>query len=167
MNDQTGIRRNFGVMAACILLVSICSAAVGASAQPDDRLVGRVQQIQISRLDSALPPISLVKWLRIEAGADAEVSWEVNDCGEETGTPADRGRNLPICVEADAHMKDRRLIVLMVAVAPSKLGAEAKPVLYFGQLVTPHATITLRRLGDLPPALIKTHQLGTNPEIAQ
>jgi hypothetical protein len=133
----------------------------------DARLIRQVQEISVSQLDPALPSVSFEKWLRVEAGADAEFHWEVNDCGEQTGTAADRGRDFPMCVEAQADMKDRRTIVVSIAVGTSKKGVVGKPAVYFAQLVTPAKTMNLPHLSDFPAALIKTHDAAPPPEIAK
>jgi hypothetical protein len=134
----------------------------------DARLIRQVQEISVSQLDpELLPPVSFEKWLHAEAGADAEFHWEVNDCGEQTGTAADRGRDVPMCVEAQADMKGRRTIVVSIAVGTSKKGAVGKPAVYFAQLVTPATTINLPHLSDLPEALIRTHDAAPPPEIAK
>src|SRR3989454_8681914 len=91
----------------------------------DAKAIACVKQMPVSELDSTLPSISFEKWLGIEAGREADIRWEVNDCGEQTGTAADRGRDFPMCVEADAAMKDKRSIVIMIAVGSFKKGSLA------------------------------------------
>ena len=137
-----------------------------AAVARDAKRIRQVKQTPVSQLDNALPSITLEKWLRIEAGADANFHWEVNDCGEQTGTAADRGRDFPSCVEAQAVMTDQRTIVVSIAVGTSKKGTVGKSILYFAQLVTPRKTIDLPHLSDLPLALIQTH-IPVNPEIAK
>ena len=154
-----------------ILLILISTAAwVWANENKNDprdaKLIGQVKQIPVSQLDAALPSISFEKWLRVEAGADAELQWEVNDCGEQTGTAEDRDRDFPICVEVDAHMKDQRTIVVSVTVGTFKKGAFGKPAVFFAQLNTPHQTIDIRQLSDFPAELIRTRG-ASNPEIAK
>jgi len=139
----------------------------GATKARDTRLIRQVQEISVSQLDPALRPVSFEKWLHVEAAADADFHWEVNDCGEQTGTTADRGSDFPMCVEAQANMKDRRTIVVSIAVGTSKKGAVGKPVVYFAQLVTPATTVNLPHLSDLPAALIRTHDAAPPVEIAK
>jgi hypothetical protein len=138
----------------------------GVTKDRDARLIRQVQEIPVSQLDPALPPVSFEKWLHVEAGADAGFHWEVNDCGEQTGAAADRGRDFPICVEAQADMKDRRAIVVSIAAGTFKKGAFGKPTVNFAQLVTPNTTINLHHLSDMPAALIKTH-VSSPVEIAK
>lgn len=154
---------------ATLLLVTetmVLSQAPSASAR-DVKLIDRVKSTLVARLDPHLPNLSLENWLQVEAGPKAEFPWEVNDCGEQTGTPADGGRTLPRCVEVDAKMRDERSIVIMVAMTRSTKDKTVWPVVYFAQLVTPRETINLRQLSDLPQALIKTHQQPLFPEIAR
>jgi hypothetical protein len=124
----------------------------------DAKLIRQVQEISVSQLDLALPSVSFEKWLHVEAGADAEFHWEVNDGGEQTRTA--RGHDFPMCVEAQADMKDRRTIVVSIAVGTFKKGAFGKPTANFAQLVTPNTTIDLHDLSDMPAALIRTHTPG-------
>jgi hypothetical protein len=150
-----------------LLLLSICLwAQDDPSKTRDAKLIRRVQAIPVSQLDPVLPPVSFEKWLHIEAGADAKFHWEVNDCGERTGTAADRGRDFPVCVEAQADMKDRRTIMTRIAVGTFKKGASGKPTLYLARLATQSTTIYLHQLSDIPVALIKTHE-AVPPEITQ
>jgi hypothetical protein len=132
----------------------------------DAKLIRRVQETPVSQFDPALPSVSFEKWLRVEAGADAEFQWEVNDCGEQTGTAADRGRDFSMCVEAEANLKDKRTIVVSVSVGTFKKGAFGKPTVRFAQLVTPSETIDINQLSDLPQALIRTH-VTFPPEVAR
>jgi|SRR5208337_1663981 len=153
-----------------LLLMSsaLCSwAQHSATNARDARLIRQVQEISVSQLDPILPPVSFERWLHVEAGADAEFHWEVNDCGEQTGTAADRGRDFPMCVEAQADMKDRRTIVVSIAVGTFKKGVVGKPVVNWAQLVTPAKTINLPQLSDLPAALIRTHDAAPPVEIAK
>ena len=49
----------------------------------------------ISRIEKGLPRERFDVWLRKLAGRKAKITWEVNDCGEQTGTPVDKGRGFP------------------------------------------------------------------------
>ena len=122
-----------------------------------------------SQLDRTLPSIPFERWLRTEAGPDAQYQWEVNDCGEQTGAPEQNASEIPTCVEADAWLKDGREIVVMIAV---ELKGGNKPkeqqfAVYFAQLVTTRERITIKRLSDFPAALVRTHEPRQNPEIAK
>jgi hypothetical protein len=148
--------------ATAILLLAISSilcvwAQTDTTKTRDDELIRQIKQVPVSQLDPALPPIPFEKWLRVEAGPNAEYHWEVNDCGEQTGTAADRDRDFPLCVEAEAAMQDKRVITVSVVVGTFKRKAVGKPAVSFIQLATPHKTLNLRHLSDMPAALIDTH----------
>jgi hypothetical protein len=155
---------------AIVLLSMSCALCVQAQTNAtearDAKWIRRVQETPVSQLDPALPSVSFEKWLRVEAGADAEFHWEVNDCGEQTGTAADRDRDFPVCVEAQANMKDKRTIVVSVAVGTFKKRAFGKPKVYFAELITPRETIDIKQLSDMPDVLIRTH-VTSPPEITK
>jgi hypothetical protein len=159
LNVARNAARRMAIATASLLLMSsaLCLWAEDrTSTARDAKLIRQVQQLSVSQLDVALPPLAFEKWLRVEAGADAEFHWEVNDCAEQA--TADRGVDFPVCVEAQADMNDHRTIVVSIRVSTLKKGAFAKPTLYFAKLVTPGTTIDLHQLSDFPAALIKTHQ---------
>ena len=49
----------------------------------------------ISRIEKGLPRERFDVWLRKLAGRKAKITWEVNEGGEQTGTPVDKGRGFP------------------------------------------------------------------------
>jgi hypothetical protein len=63
-------------------------------------------------------------------------------------------------------MKDKRTIVVSVAVGTFKKGAFGKPTVYFAELITPRETIDIKQLSDTPHVLIRTH-VTFLPEIAR
>lgn len=153
-----------------LLLISIVSFAWAKDESIEARnatLIRQVKQTAVYELDHELPVVSFERWLSAEADADAEFHWEVNDCGARTGTSADRGRNVSTCVEAHALMKDKRTIIVSLAVETYKKGLIGKPSVHFAQLVTPSETIDIHRLSDLPAALIKTHREAPHVEIVR
>lgn len=160
------MNRFAGTFLTCIVVAASCWGTQLESAQRhQSKLVNHVQQIPVSTLDTALPAVPLVKWLAVEAGADAKVEWGVRDCRDVQGVSVDAQRVLGECVEADAYMNDGRSILLVVAVESSK--PAPRPNFCFGNLVTPRETISLHQLSDLPVALIRTHGTMGYPEIAQ
>lgn len=158
---------------ACIFLLcaTLASARNATSPARESKLIARVKNVPVSKLDPVLPSVRFEQWLRTEAGADAHFDWEVNDCGEQTGAPGQNPDEIPTCVEADARLKDGREIVITIAVQESsnrKTAVEKQSLtVHFAQLVTTHETINIRLLSDFPAALIKTHELVSYPEIAK
>jgi hypothetical protein len=160
--------RTLRYLPICLLVVS---TRWGTQVQPLQRNqlipINRVQQGLVSKLDPALPDVPLLKWLTVEAGGEAKITWNVSNCRNVQGISVDERRMFPVCVEADADMKDGRSIVLVFGVALAKPSSEDGSKFCFGHLETPHETISLHHLSDLPVALIKTHGTIGYPEIAQ
>ena len=152
---------------AAILLV-LCAATVAqeSNGARDAKLIASAKQVSVQKLDESLPDVSFRAWLEKESGADAKFRWETNDCGEQTGSP-DGKRPIPACVEVDSTLKDNREIVIFIADDNAETATkDAVPnwKIFFAQLSTPHEKINLRRLSDLPAALIKTQN---HPETAK
>jgi hypothetical protein len=60
-------------------------------------------------------------------------------------------------VETQAQLPDGRGIVVRIKVGNSKKADLDKPEFYSTDLITPGETFQLKKLSDLPPALVKTH----------
>ena len=83
----------------------------------------------VSSFDRTLPNVSLEFFLRNEGGG-APIKWEVNDCGEQTENPAtDRGRDSPMCIEADFDVKARAAVTVLVSVGTFE-GGPSVPALW-------------------------------------
>jgi hypothetical protein len=144
-------------IAAWLMLLLI---AVGAAAQtPRDRkLIDYAKAIPVSQLDPKLPAIPFERWLIKQAGEGAQIAWEVNDCGEQTGTAEDGDHDFPACVEADAHLRDKRVIVVSIAVGTYKLGIAGKPVTWWITVGhDPYSDEPLKTLSEVPLRLIETY----------
>lgn len=143
------LKRRFviAVLAACL------PGLTAAQAEWEDKAIITVQQLPANKLDPELPKERLAKWLaRISAPA-ARIHWEINDCGEQTGTAADAGRDIPACVEASASMADERQVLLMIAVGSFKRGMTGKPALFFASVKDKAGVHSLRHLSELPRVL--------------
>jgi len=56
----------------------------------------------VSNIEPDLPPQSFADWFQETVGKEAKIDWDINDCGEQTGTSEDRGRDFSMCVKASA-----------------------------------------------------------------
>jgi hypothetical protein len=113
-----------------------------------------LEQYPAARLDSLLPKTAFLSWFRDVVGSDAKITWEINDCGEQTGVPAvDLERDIPVCFEISAVLPDRRTIGVAIAVGTEKKGLSGAPAVYNIYIDTDKGTQHLRRLKDLPQAL--------------
>ena len=142
------------------------SADTNEDAQRDAKLIASLKSVAVQTLDQSLPVIAFARWVQLQSGPGAEAQWEVNDCGEQTGTPGQLSQ-IPVCVEVDSFLKDGRKIVILIANDQPKRQAHPAWKVYFAQLITPHEGINLKRLSDLPAALIRTRQLKKDPETAK
>jgi len=146
-----------------VIYVMAAVAAQDPNASRDTKLIADVQQLSADKLDPALASVPFEKWLQTQAGANARFHWEVNDCGEQSGSPGEKGP-VPVCVEVDTTLPDGREIIIFVGNDQPKENRPPEWKLFFAQLVMPHETIKIRRLSELPAALTKTRQPGENPE---
>ena len=141
------------ILRLCVLLVVSVAAAQGQSiGKTEQAALQRAKSALVSSLDSSLPKVSLEFFLNYESGG-ADIRWEVNDCGEQTGNPAtDRGTDSPMCVEAD-FTKDRTDVTVMVLVGTFQKGPSGKPALFGVTVHSPSGRVHSLRLGDLPKEL--------------
>ncbi len=136
-----------------LLVVSVAEAQVPSIDKTEQTALQHAKNALVSSLDSSLPKVSLEFFLNYESGG-AGIRWEVNDCGEQTGNPAtDRGRDSPMCVEAD-FAKDQTSVTVIVSVGTFQKGPSGAPTLFNVTVQGPSGKIhSLRRLGDLPKEL--------------
>jgi hypothetical protein len=108
----------------------------------------------VSSIDSSLPEVTLEHFLNYEAEG-APITWEVNDCGEQTGNPsADYNREFPMCVQAATDIKNIGALTIFVAVGTFRKGVFGAPALFSATIREPNGAVrSVRRLGDLPTEL--------------
>ena len=150
-------------MPAFVLFAAV--AAQDPDAARDAKLIAAVKQVSIHKLDVTLPDLAFENWLQKQSGPQAKYHWEVNDCGEQTGSPDDTGP-VPLCVEVDSTLNDGREVVIFVADDRPPQSKLPDWKIFFAQLTTPHERINLRHLSDLPDALVQTHRRRDHPEVA-
>src|SRR6266851_3459667 len=115
----------------------------------EDREIGFAKKINVSQLDVGLPQQKFDEWFRNLVGSEAIVVWELNDCGEQTGSEADRKRDLPTCAQAEAKLTDGRKVIVMIAIGTLKKGLTGRPVVF--DLVIEHEGqfSTVKHLSEL------------------
>jgi TonB family protein len=121
----------------------------------EKRAVAAVQQMAVSQLDSQLPERSFSSWFNQVVGAQAGVNWQLTDCGEQNGSAADRGRDLPYCVEVVAITQNQRKAFVNILVGSSQRGIVGQPSLYFAVVENKGEFYTAKRLSELPDLLTK------------
>ena len=143
--------------------VSLCWPAPGllqaqvVAQVAKDKVIARAQRTPVSALDSALPKQRPKQrfddWFRKLVGSKAEIRWEANDCGEQTGSPADQGRDFPVCAEAVAVLSDGRNVAVLIGVGTVKKGITGRPVVRFVSIEQGGRIHRVLRLRDLPEKL--------------
>jgi hypothetical protein len=93
----------------------------------EEQTIQRVQRLDVSTLDPKLPKRQFANWLAGIVGPQAEVSWEMNDCGEQTGGGQD-ARDIPTCVQAETTTSAGWNVVIMIHIGTVKRGASTTPV---------------------------------------
>lgn len=87
----------FLLVVTCVFVL-LGKSGTCAQAEEEREIIAYGKQLDVSKIDSRLPSQKFSDWVKTLAGEKAKTKWEVNDCGEQTGTEADRDRDLPICV---------------------------------------------------------------------
>jgi len=140
----------------------LCSAAlvmiafvVGCEAQNrrrDAAAIGKIKRISVAKLDPKLRPKPLLRWLQGIVGRSRQITWEVNDCGEQDGSG--RQRDFPICVAADTKLADGTEVSILVVVGSYRRGIVGKPQIWWIYLKNKEGALTdVDRLSQLPGAL--------------
>jgi hypothetical protein len=101
--------------------VFVAVAAI-LQAPPQAAAISTAKKAIVRELDNTLAAVAFETWLRGLVGSQAEMKWEVNDCGEQTGTAADRGRDLPLCAEVQLDIPGRRRLSLSLLVGSENRG---------------------------------------------
>jgi hypothetical protein len=119
------------------LVAAVATVLSPASAQLSDaQAIERVKNTIVREIDSTLPDKTLETWLRDVFGTDPKTTWEVNDCGEQTGDPAvDRNRDIPLCVGVAVTLSGQRVLHIQLAVGTVKTGFRREPPTFFHGVV--------------------------------
>ncbi|MEW6213267.1 MAG: hypothetical protein AB1631_33530 [Acidobacteriota bacterium] len=141
-------------MISIIALVFMMSAMASAQKKSGEkRTIAYAKQALVSRLDPILPDQHLAEWLSQTVGPEAKIVWEVNDCGEQTGSRVQRGRDYPICVEARSELSGGRSIIIMIAVGTFNKGIWGQPAVKDCFIENKGQYQTIAHLSDLPKML--------------
>lgn len=144
-------------MLATLLAFALSLGGPQASVQARDaRAIAAAKNTSARRLDPSLPDRPLEKWLRQAVGPQARIAWEVNDCGEQTGNPeVDKGRDFPICAEAQVALPEKRTLHVSLSVGTLKTGVRAASVQFaYAVIVQPRGPAkSISKLSQVPGAI--------------
>jgi len=131
-----------------VLTLLISTAAMSQITQED--AIDLLEQYPASRLDSLLPKTAFLTWFKEIVGASAKITWEINDCGEQSGVASvDQQRDIPVCFEISAVLPDRRTLGIAIAVGTERKGLTGSPAVANIYLETDKGTLHIKRLRDL------------------
>jgi hypothetical protein len=110
----------------------------------------------VHRIERSLPDKAFAVWLRDLVGTQADIKWEVNDCGEQTGNPLlDKGRDFPMCASAQVTLAGKRKLSVSLAVGTFKKGVMSGPASFFFAVVveTDGSMKWIKNLSTVPEAI--------------
>lgn len=134
------------------LVVLVLVLTVNTQAPDPSAAIEAAKRAVAGDLDRTLPRVTMDGWLRELAGPQAVVTWDVNDCGEQTGDPtADRGRDFPMCAEARVALSDKGTLSLSLAVGTQRRGLSGTVSFWSAALVgpLPNQMMWFKSLGEV------------------
>lgn len=123
----------------------------------DAKAITAAKHTNVWQIEDSLPDKPFEMWLRDLIGPQAQIAWEVNDCGEQSGNPeVDKGRNFPMCVSAVVELAGRGKLDVMLAVGTFRSGVTAGPAsLWLVAITSPGGQTTFVKSLSLLPEAIK------------
>lgn len=120
-----------------------------------DETVARVKRLDVSKLDPSLPREEFATWFGGIVRPGSDISWEMNDCGEQAGGQQDVDRDIPTCVEAEATVAGNWNVIVMIQIGTVRKGPLATPVVKDAFIQQGDQTYTAHSLGELVRLLKK------------
>ena len=137
-----------------ITVAAIVSSGAHLQSQTlPEQAIALAKSTSAAELDSLLPSVPFPEWLTEVVGPSVKLVWELSDCGEQTGNPADSLRDFPYCVDVYAVLPDRREVGIMVAVGTFQRGLVGSPSVFSAFVVENERLRQFGRLSDLAQAL--------------
>ena len=119
----------------------------------DEELIAYAKKLNVNKMESRLPQEELDTWLKSILRSTTKIEWEINDCGEQTGTEIDRQRDLPFCAGIEAKTKDGGKVILAILIGTDKKGLTKRPGVYYCLFEMNNKTKSINSLYDLSLAL--------------
>ncbi len=143
----------FGLL---FLLVVVGSAQ---SKKLETAAIKHAKSYRVSQIEKELPSEPFGSWFQELVGIKTPITWEINDCGEQTGTAADRGRDFPMCVEASAKRSVEFFISVNIQYRTFKRGiTRMKPVVRYISIGEEIGGEYIESLVDLQKRLLQSPQ---------
>jgi hypothetical protein len=118
----------------------------------------------VSEIEPNVPQMMFADWFQQTVGQVAKVEWDINDCGEQTGTSADRGRDFPMCVEAKSVKAGFIYISVTIQFGTFKRGImKIKPIVRSITVGEEIGGNWIDKLSDLPEYLVGSEKKSEYP----
>lgn len=127
--------------------------------QPEPAVIAAAKNAIVRDIDPTLPSVKFEAWIQGLVGTQTVLKWAVTDCGEQTGTPADRGRAFPQCAEVTAKLAGDRLLSLQLLTGTMGQASPVGPLkLFSGAIVErrPKPISWIKTLAEVPALLGRT-----------
>ena len=148
------MRRRFLTVA----FLALSCALPADSARRDAAAIRAAQTVSVQQLDAKLPSQPFSSWFRDLVGDETSVDWEVNDCGEQSGSAGDDPESIPMCAQASATIKPGHHVVVSIAVGTFARGVSGVPELFWAEVTRDGATQDTIDLSKLAQLLGTPHQ---------
>jgi hypothetical protein len=120
----------------------------------EQTIISYAQNIQASDVDSTLPKQPIEVWLLSLVGSEATISWEVNDCGEQTGLKRySSSIDPPTCAQITSELTDGRMVGIQIIVGTYKKGITGKPEVFLIYVENQGEYKSTSKLGELQSLL--------------
>ena len=125
------------IHASVILFALALTSPPGPLEQVEVKAIEAARNSNVHQMEPSLPYKPFEKWLRGVVGTQVDIKWEVNDCGEQTGDPSlDKGRDFPICAEAQMALGENRRLSVSLSVGTFKNGVATGPARFSSAVIT-------------------------------
>jgi hypothetical protein len=117
---------------------------------PEDAAYLRAgSEAPVRLLDKTLGDEPVGVWIARIFGSGVPVRWELNDCGETSGSPADSGRDIPVCAQASVVLSGGRELYIWIAVGTSERGVVGPPEFAYAGVEGPDTSLWFPNLSDV------------------
>lgn len=136
------------------------------AASSEAAAVAFAKGVGVSAVDPMLTSrLTLSEWLSARAKG-GRVTWETNDCGEQTGDPATTPSDFPVCAEATFITCDGQPAGLSIMVGTYRRGVQAPTDLFWAYTGSGSGSVshsTLAALGRATPVCQGTPGAANKP----
>ena len=146
MSQRQNLTTRATLAAVLLLLVPTLLYADQAS---KEQLLAAAKSTLASQIEPGLPEEPIEYWLQSIVEKDAVWSWELNDCGEQSGNPEiDKDRDMPICGGIEVT-ENERVIYLYFLIGFNETGIAGSRELYFAGVSQRDSVATYHNLSTL------------------